>query len=86
MLWTVSHEVSGMAAALTVGKYPSVKTLRRLVLPQAPSPIITSFLDITQQLASNLRQRTSDDAAAREASDRENASEASLPAQTPTSW
>lgn len=29
---------------LTVGKYPSVKTLNRLVLPQAPSPMMTSFL------------------------------------------
>ena len=29
---------------LTVGKYPRVKTLRRLVFPQAPSPIITNFL------------------------------------------
>jgi hypothetical protein len=28
----------------TVGKYPSVNTLSRLVLPQAPSPIMTSFL------------------------------------------
>lgn len=29
---------------LTVGKYPSVKTLNKLVLPQAPSPMMTSFL------------------------------------------
>jgi hypothetical protein len=29
---------------LTVGKYPRVKTLSRLVFPQAPSPIMTSFL------------------------------------------
>jgi hypothetical protein len=29
---------------LTVGKYPSVNTLSKLVFPQAPSPIITSFL------------------------------------------
>lgn len=29
---------------LTVGKKPRVKTLRRLVLPQAPSPMMTSFL------------------------------------------
>ena len=29
---------------LTVGKYPNVKTLSRLVFPQAPSPMITSFL------------------------------------------
>jgi hypothetical protein len=29
---------------LTVGKYPNVKTLNKLVLPQAPSPIMTSFL------------------------------------------
>lgn len=29
---------------LTVGKYPSVKTLSKLVFPHAPSPIITSFL------------------------------------------
>lgn len=31
---------------LTVGKYPRVKTLRRLVFPHAPSPIITNFLQI----------------------------------------
>lgn len=30
----------------TVGKYPSVKTLSKLVLPQAPSPIMTSFLHV----------------------------------------
>lgn len=30
--------------ALTVGKYPKVNTLNKLVLPQAPSPIMTSFL------------------------------------------
>jgi hypothetical protein len=30
---------------LTVGKYPSVKTLSKEVLPQAPSPIMTSFLE-----------------------------------------
>lgn len=29
---------------LTVGKYPRVNTLRRLVFPQAPSPMITNFL------------------------------------------
>lgn len=29
----------------TVGKYPSVKTLSKLVFPQAPSPMMTSFLD-----------------------------------------
>jgi hypothetical protein len=27
-----------------VGKYPNVKTLSKLVFPQAPSPIITNFL------------------------------------------
>ena len=32
---------------LTVGKYPNVKTLSRLVFPQAPSPMITSFLRMT---------------------------------------
>jgi hypothetical protein len=31
--------------ALTVGKKPSVNTLSKLVLPQAPSPMMTSFLD-----------------------------------------
>lgn len=30
---------------LTFGKKPSVNTLSRLVLPQAPSPIMTSFLN-----------------------------------------
>lgn len=30
--------------ARTVGKYPNVKTLKRLVLPQAPSPMMTNFL------------------------------------------
>jgi len=35
------------ARPLTVGKYPSVKTESRLVFPQAPSPMITSFLRIT---------------------------------------
>lgn len=34
-----------LAEILTVGKYPKVNTLRRLVLPQAPSPMITSFLE-----------------------------------------
>jgi hypothetical protein len=29
---------------LTVGKYPSVKTLSREVFPHAPSPIMTNFL------------------------------------------
>jgi hypothetical protein len=47
----VSHEYncgegeSPSRMALTVGKKPSVKTLSRLVLPQAPSPMMTSFLD-----------------------------------------
>ena len=43
----------------TVGKYPSVKTLRRLVLPHAPSPIITSFLSVHdgQQLSLNRLMR-----------------------------
>lgn len=31
---------------LTVGKYPKVKTLNKEVFPQAPSPIMTSFLAI----------------------------------------
>jgi hypothetical protein len=30
---------------LTMGKKPRVKTLSRLVLPQAPSPMMTSFLE-----------------------------------------
>ncbi len=29
---------------LTVGKYPKVKTLNKEVLPQAPSPMMTNFL------------------------------------------
>jgi hypothetical protein len=29
---------------LTVGKYPSVKTLSNEVFPHAPSPIMTNFL------------------------------------------
>jgi hypothetical protein len=29
---------------LTVGRYPSVKTVKRLVFPQKPSPVMTSFL------------------------------------------
>lgn len=33
----------------TVGKYPKVKTDSKLVFPQAPSPIITSFLRIVCQ-------------------------------------
>ena len=35
----------------TVGKYPRVKTLRREVLPHAPSPMMTSFL--LQAMVSN---------------------------------
>lgn len=39
--WAVAARIGG---ELTVGKKPRVKTLRRLVLPQAPSPMMTSFL------------------------------------------
>lgn len=35
---------SGSGVERTVGKYPRVKTLSRLVLPHAPSPMMTSFL------------------------------------------
>ena len=44
MLVDVSCGLKLLSWLLTVGKYPSVNTLRRLVFPQAPSPIITSFL------------------------------------------
>jgi hypothetical protein len=33
----------------TVGKYPSVNTLSKLVLPHAPSPMMTNFLHETGQ-------------------------------------
>lgn len=42
-------------AGLTVGKYPSVNTLSRLVFPQAPSPIMTSFLRIESTIESATR-------------------------------
>jgi hypothetical protein len=35
---------SGSGVERTVGKYPRVKTLSRLVFPHAPSPMMTSFL------------------------------------------
>ena len=41
---------------LTVGKYPRVKTLRRLVFPHAPSPIITNFLDWPYVLAGAINE------------------------------
>ncbi len=34
----------GLGRALTVGKKPRVNTLSKLVFPQAPSPMMTSFL------------------------------------------
>lgn len=34
----------GLRTKLTVGKYPRVKTLSKLVFPHAPSPMMTSFL------------------------------------------
>jgi hypothetical protein len=42
-----------------VGKYPRVKTLRRLVLPQAPSPIMTSFLGSVLADGRTMASRTS---------------------------
>jgi hypothetical protein len=41
------HQEQDDSEVLTVGKYPSVKTLSKLVLPQAPSPMMTSFLRMT---------------------------------------
>ncbi len=40
---------------LTVGKYPNVNTLKRLVFPQAPSPMMTSFLIFRSMSASESR-------------------------------
>lgn len=38
------EDVQVDAMTLTVGKKPRVNTLSRLVLPHAPSPMMTSFL------------------------------------------
>lgn len=38
------HTANVPARALTCGKKPRVNTLSKLVLPQAPSPMMTSFL------------------------------------------
>jgi hypothetical protein len=37
--------VSSEKLQLTVGKYPNVNTLNKLVFPQAPSPMMTNFLE-----------------------------------------
>lgn len=37
-------DLQAEAMTLTVGKKPRVKTLSKLVLPHAPSPMMTSFL------------------------------------------
>jgi len=52
-----------IGSMLTVGKYPNVKTERRLVLPQAPSPIMTSFLNGTRlgQQTEKLKRKQSRD-------------------------
>lgn len=39
-----SAQQTSIRGILTVGKKPRVKTLSRLVFPQAPSPTMTSFL------------------------------------------
>lgn len=45
----------------TVGKYPSVKTLSRLVLPHAPSPMITSFLRMCVSVSTSVVVQISND-------------------------
>lgn len=38
-----------------MGKYPSVNTLSKLVLPHAPSPMMTNFLDNIHLLVAMLK-------------------------------
>lgn len=43
-VWNLDTEREFPERTLTVGKKPRVNTLSKLVLPQAPSPMMTSFL------------------------------------------